>query len=152
MRRSDPLPDTTLSALRGIDEALTSGRAGAPDAVERELQEIALVLAADAPEPDPDFARRLGAKVANRFGPRAGRQRAWLAAPPRRAILAAAAGLLVVVAVGGALAALVGRDRHNPPAIQTTVARPAAKGPPAASALSAGRESLAIQGRRRVER
>ena len=57
----------TPEALRAVDEALASGRAGALDPAEREFQEIALALRADAPPPDPAFVRALEQRVARGF-------------------------------------------------------------------------------------
>ncbi len=55
------------SDLRVIDEALERGTASAPGGLERELEELVLELAADAPEPDPAFATRLGDGVRSGF-------------------------------------------------------------------------------------
>jgi Domain of unknown function (DUF4349) len=102
---------TTTDALQAVDEALASGRPGAADPVERELQELALVLRADAPAPDPAFATRMDERVAARFRrPRVARS----LLPRRRILLAGAAGVLTVVAVGGAVVGLTGRDERPP--------------------------------------
>src|SRR5436190_1411168 len=132
----------TIDALRTVDDALASGRARSSDPEERELQEIALALRADAPAPDPSFAARLDGRVARRFS-REPPARSRL--PRRRLLLAGAAGLLAVVAVGGAVAGLSGRDEN--PSIQS--ARPAVT-----EAQPDGASGLALGARapRRVER
>lgn len=55
-----------------IDRALARGDASATDPVERELEELALALAAEAPSPDADFERQLDERVRLGF-PRDGR-------------------------------------------------------------------------------
>jgi hypothetical protein len=104
---------TTTEALRAVDDALASGRPLAADPVERELQEIALALRADAPAPDPAFASGLDERVAARFAKAERARRRWLRPPPRRAILAGAAGVVVVVAVAGALVGVLDRGRSG---------------------------------------
>src|SRR5881628_1632702 len=99
----------TTDALVAVDEALASGRPDAADPLERELQEIALAMRADSPEPDSAFARRLDERVAGRFAK--GRPTRSLL-PRRRLVLAGAAGLLVAVAVAGAVAELSGRGER----------------------------------------
>ena len=49
--------------LTAIDDALDTGLAAHDDPVTRELQELALALKADAPEPAPEFRERLGRRV-----------------------------------------------------------------------------------------
>ena len=100
MSEHDAVIDTQLDA---VDEALRSGTAAAPGDAERELQELALALAAESPKPNPDFAANLGERV------RAGFERparlAWLPrlSVPKLAGLGAAASALVAVAVAAAL-------------------------------------------------
>jgi hypothetical protein len=53
--------------LVAIDDALDTGMADHHDPLTRELQELALALRADAPEADPDFERRLRARVEHGF-------------------------------------------------------------------------------------
>src|SRR4051812_43418966 len=95
------------SDLERIEAALAEGAATAADPRERELQELALALRADSPEPRPQFAHDLGSRVAAGFGkparePRRPLQRLWVPA------FAAAAALIVVAVI--ALGSLGGDD------------------------------------------
>ena len=116
---------TTPDALLAVDEALRSGRADAADPAERELQQIALAVRADAPEPDPEFERRLDERVSARFARerRPGTSRRRL--PRRRLALTGGAAVLTIVAVGGAVAGLSGGGGHP-----GTEARPTIQMPP----------------------
>lgn len=73
--------------LAVVDEALTSGSAGAADhggpddADERELRALALALAADPPRAAPEFERELGRRVAQAF-PRERAKAKRFALPP----------------------------------------------------------------------
>jgi len=98
--------DTDLAVL---EAALREGRVTAADPAERELQELALALEADTPEPRPAFAEQLSKRVEAGF-PRTGRAararggaRRRLAGlrRPRRLLpaLAVAATLLIALAV-----------------------------------------------------
>ena len=49
--------------LTAIDDALDTGLAAHEDPLTRELQELALALRTDAPEPAPEFRERLGRRV-----------------------------------------------------------------------------------------
>ncbi|HEX8075232.1 MAG TPA: DUF4349 domain-containing protein [Thermoleophilaceae bacterium] len=138
-----------IAALRGVDEALASGRATAADPAERELQELALALEADSPAPDPDFECRLDARVADRFGrrkPRRGR-----IPRPRLGLVGAAASLLLAVGVAGALSGVLGDRDSGPTPLAETAPAPTAKSLDAQSA-----EGTALRGApaaaRRVER
>src|SRR6478672_13195643 len=80
--------------LERIEAALAEGVATADDPRERELQELALALQADSPEPRPAFAAQLDRRVADGFP------------KPRRALprfvlptLAAATAAVVVAVV-----------------------------------------------------
>lgn len=118
--------DETSAALAAVDDALERDRADAADPLERELQELALALRADAPRPREEFAAGLEARRAQGFPRRsraagsARRLRAATAArgrtgatQPRRSrdparrlplpALAAAASLLAALVVGVAL-------------------------------------------------
>ena len=53
--------------LTAIDDALETGAADHGDPLTRELQELALALRADAPEPDPEFRHELGRRVRSGF-------------------------------------------------------------------------------------
>jgi hypothetical protein len=86
--------------LAAIDDALETGAADHHDALTRELQELALALRADAPEPDPGFQGRLRDRVESGFPkPKSSRRPLWR----RMATPAFATGLvvlpLVVIAV-----------------------------------------------------
>ena len=100
MSEHDAVIDTQLAA---IDEALRSGAATAPDEAERELQALALALAADAPEADRAFATELSRRVRSGF-PRPPRL-AWLPRPgiPQLAGLGVAASILATVVVAAAI-------------------------------------------------
>lgn len=90
--------------LAAIDEALDTGAADHSDPLTRELQELALMLQADAPEPDAEFRGELGRKVRSGFRkPASLRRPVW-----RRALTPAfATGLvalpivLIVILAGG---------------------------------------------------
>ena len=79
--------------LTAIDDALETGAADHGDPLTRELQELALALRADAPEPDPEFRHELGRRVRSGFPkPASLRQPLW-----RRALTPAfATGLIAV--------------------------------------------------------
>jgi hypothetical protein len=79
--------------LTAIDDALETGAADHGDPLTRELQELALALRADAPEPDPEFRHELGRRVRSGFQkPATLRQPLW-----RRALTPAfATGLIAV--------------------------------------------------------
>ncbi|MEA2377974.1 MAG: hypothetical protein QOD13_1881, partial [Thermoleophilaceae bacterium] len=75
--------------LAAVDAALASGAAAHDDTFTRELQELALELRADAPEPGPAFAEELAARVDDGFprDPRSARGRAQAAAERQQAAL-----------------------------------------------------------------
>ena len=101
--------------LAAIEEALGAGVSGHDDPATRELQELALALRADAPEPDPEFAASLRSRVAAGFPPAAGSPSAAVASlrermrpgPIRRAlpamgvIAAILVPLVLVVSLAG---------------------------------------------------
>jgi Domain of unknown function (DUF4349) len=72
MSERDQSTATIDRDLAAIEEALSAGVAGHDDAAARELQELALALRADAPEPDPEFARELHRRVETGFPPAPG--------------------------------------------------------------------------------
>jgi hypothetical protein len=76
MSERDPSTATIERDLTAIDDALRTGAAAHDDPLARELQELALALQADSPEPDPGFAEELGARVEAGFPPEAGSVRA----------------------------------------------------------------------------
>lgn len=117
-------PDTRRDAdLERIDAALAEGAATAAEPRERELQELALALRADAPQPRPDFSHELGRRVAGGFGNprrvasggRARLRRLWIPA------FAAAAALIVVAVI--ALGALGGDEQRTTAAFHADSAR-----------------------------
>ena len=98
--------------LASIEAALAEGRATATDPRERELQELALALRADAPQADPAFARRLDERVAGGFAkPR--RRRLRLPALRGRWMPALAAGAAVLAAAVVAVS-LTGGEEEGP--------------------------------------
>jgi Domain of unknown function (DUF4349) len=113
MRRADPIPDDVAAALRSVDDALASGTALADDPAERELQELALALEADAPRPAPEFAERMDRRVAERFRGAPGARRARLAARPRLLALGAAVTVLIGIAAVGAVTQLTGHHGRS---------------------------------------
>jgi hypothetical protein len=72
MSEHDPRTATIDRDLAAIEDALAAGAAGHDDPVARELQELALALRADAPEPDPQFGRELRTRVEGGFPPAPG--------------------------------------------------------------------------------
>src|SRR3954447_18256417 len=98
-------PETDLAR---IEAALADGRASAEDPRERELQELALALRADSPEPAPAFAAELDRRVAAGF-PKPRSKRGRLAQPSFWIPALAAASLLIVAVVVG-LSSLGGSD------------------------------------------
>src|SRR5919108_4123340 len=94
--------------LTAIDDALDTGVAADEDPLTRELQELALMLRADSPEPTPEFRERMNKRVEAGFRlPKAVRRapkRAWwrpLTRPAAAAAMTAAAVLVIAVAAGG---------------------------------------------------
>ncbi len=64
--------------LTAIDDALDTGLAAHEDPLTRELQELALALKADAPEPAPEFRERLGRRVEAGFPkPKRSKRASW---------------------------------------------------------------------------
>jgi hypothetical protein len=81
--------------LTAIDDALETGVADHDDPLTRELQELALALRADAPEPDAEFRHELGRRVRSGFPkPTSLRQPLW-----RRAVTPAFATGLVALPI-----------------------------------------------------
>src|SRR4051794_19310290 len=90
---------TQADVLTAIDDALDTGMATEPDAVARELQELALLLRADSPEPTDAYSEWLDERVSHEFAsPREARSK-----PPwwRPLMQPAAAVLVIAVAVAG---------------------------------------------------
>ena len=86
-----------------IDTALASGAATALDPEERAVQELVLAVRNDAPEPGPDFALRMNARVAAGFPSHRsgipGRLGALFATRPPLLALGAVATLLIALVV-----------------------------------------------------
>ena len=68
--------------LTAIDDALDTGVAAHDDPLTRELQELALALQADAPEPTPVYRERLGKRVEAGFPKKRHSKPAWWQRPP----------------------------------------------------------------------
>lgn len=142
--------DTVTRELRAVEEALAAGEPGASDPVERELQELALALRADTPEPDPAFGTALGERVRAGFPPEPGSRRARvrdalagarrlrlprLRRPPMPA-LAGVAALVVGLAVAVSLEGEEERNATSPAvgdgageSLQTTPVQPRSVAP-----------------------
>src|SRR5688572_20670233 len=90
--------------LTAIDEALDTGVAADEDPLTRELQELALTLRADAPEPTSAFRERMDKRVEAGFAkPKRSKPRWWhrLSEPAAAIGMTAAAVLVLAVAAGG---------------------------------------------------
>ena len=91
--------------LVAIDEALETGAADHHDPLTRELQELALALRADAPQPDPNFQRRLGDRVESGFRVPASSGRRplwrWMTTPAFATGLVVLPLVLIAVVAGG---------------------------------------------------
>ena len=94
--------------LTAIDDALDTGLAAHEDPLTRELQELALALKADAPEPAPEFRERLGRRVEAGFPkPKRSKRGSW-----RRFTSPAFAGGLILLPIV-LLAVVVGGSGSN---------------------------------------
>lgn len=122
----------TAAVLDAIDEALTDDRADATAPELRELQELALALRADAPEPRGGFAAHLDAQVAAGF-PR--RRRLWALPPLPRPAVAAAASALLAVALAAGLLAQGGDEPRPEAAVEAPAGGSAVPAPGAADTL-----------------
>ena len=94
--------------LRLVEEALESNAVCSSDPLERELQELALAVRAEAPEPSAEFAGELGGRVRDGFPrrrrlPLGGLPRLSLSQPAGKAALAGAASLVAAIAVAVSL-------------------------------------------------
>jgi hypothetical protein len=90
--------------LTAIDDALDTGVAAHDDPLTRELQELALTLRADSPEPAPEFRERLGEQVEAGFPKPARKRRAsWrrFTSPAFATGLIVLPLVLLAVVVGG---------------------------------------------------
>jgi Domain of unknown function (DUF4349) len=72
MSEYDPSTATIERELAAVEDALAGGVATSDEASARELQELALALRAEAPEPDPEFARELRTRAKAGFPPATG--------------------------------------------------------------------------------
>jgi hypothetical protein len=72
MSEHDPSSATIDRDLAAIEDALAGGAAASADPGARELQELALALRADAPEPDLQFAGELRRRAEAGFPPAPG--------------------------------------------------------------------------------
>jgi Domain of unknown function (DUF4349) len=72
MSEHDPSTATIDRDLAAIEDALADGVAAHADPSARELQDLALALRADAPEPQPEFAGELRTRVEAGFPPAPG--------------------------------------------------------------------------------
>ena len=70
---------TQADVLTAIDDALDTGRASDGDPVTRELQELALALRADSPEPTPSSASSSAGGWSGAFRSRAALEAALVA-------------------------------------------------------------------------
>ena len=90
--------------LTAIDDALDTGVAADDDPLTRELQELALVLRDDAPDPTPEFRERLDERVESGFKTTLRSGRAWwqplLRPAAAVAMTAAAVGVIAVASLG----------------------------------------------------
>jgi hypothetical protein len=113
-------PSDAPTTLALVDEALEAGRPTAGDPDDRELQELALLLEADVPEPDPEFAAELEERLSDGF-PRERRALPRVTVPafirrlPRppgrsKLLAGAAASLVLATAVTVALSTGEGDD------------------------------------------
>ena len=90
--------------LTAIDDALETGAADHYDPLTRELQELALALRADAPEPDAEFRHELGRRVRSGFPkPASLRKPLWrrAATPAFATGLVALPIVLIAILAGG---------------------------------------------------
>lgn len=90
---------TQADVLTAIDDALDTGVATEDDPLTRELQELALALQADAPEPSPDFRRRMDRRVERGFEKLPGSRR-----PPWLKLLRPAPAIAVMILIALPLA------------------------------------------------
>ena len=131
-------PDDTATIerdLRAVDDALAGDAAAHDDPLTRELQELALALQADAPQPRPEFASDLRARVDAGFSRERSTRRRLPFLP--RVNLAPVAGvvgplLLIAVVIFAAGPARRRRQRRGPAATAAGVPWLRAPSPPAA--------------------
>lgn len=133
-----PPEDEMLAVLDAIDATL----AGEPvDPEHADVAELALLLRAERPEPRPEFAARLDARVVRRFASATPKRRApsrWLFAPAAGLAVAGVVAIVVVASSGS------GGQRTFSSGSVAAASRPAtpAARPGEARGLSQGRLSL----------
>jgi hypothetical protein len=90
--------------LTAIDDALDTGVAADEDPLTRELQELALTLRAESPEPTAEFRQRMDRRVETGFAKSKGSRSRWwqrLLQPAPAVGVVAAAVVVITVAAGG---------------------------------------------------
>ena len=95
---------TETDVLTAIDDALDTGMPTEADPVARELQELALLLRADSPEPTDAYSEWLDKRVERGFPKRAGSKPPWwqpLVQPAAAVAMVGVAALLVAALAGG---------------------------------------------------
>lgn len=135
-------PDEQRDLAR-IEAALAEGRVTATDARERELEELALALRDEAPEPDPAFARELDRRVEAGFA----RPRRFRLPAPGRRWMPALAGAAAVLAVALVTAGVIAGDEEQQDAGVALEAVPTNAEPASPSSQEAAGSDV-----RRVER
>ena len=108
--------------LTAIDDALDTGVAADDDPLTRELQELALMLREDAPQPSPEFRERLDWQVESGFEKPRGSRRAWWQPllRPAAAIAMTAAAVGVIAVAGGGLSGSGNDDGGGSPGALAT--------------------------------
>jgi hypothetical protein len=103
---------TQADVLTAIDDALDTGMATEADPVSRELQELALMLRADAPEPTDTYSEWLDQRVEKGFPERAQSKRPWWhpLLQPAAFVAMVAVPVLVITALAGGLSGSSGDD------------------------------------------
>jgi hypothetical protein len=139
-------PDTRRDVdLQRIEAALAEGAATAADPRERELQELALALRAESPEPRAEFARTLERRVGDGFARPARDRRARL----RRLWVPAFAAAAVLILVAVVALSSIGGDSRQVAKIPSGPVVTADRAAPSAPSPAPFTQSLAS---RRVQR
>jgi Domain of unknown function (DUF4349) len=103
---------TQADVLTAIDDALDTGVATETDPVARELQELALMLRADAPEPTDAYSESLDKRVEQGFPKRSSSKAPWWRPllQPAAFVAMVAVPVLVITALAGGLSGSSGDD------------------------------------------
>jgi hypothetical protein len=103
---------TETEVLTAIDDALDTGMPTEADPGARELQELALMLRADSPEPTEAYSEWLGRRVEMGFPKRSGSKRPWWQPllQPAAFVAMVAVPVLVITALAGGLNGSSGDD------------------------------------------